>query len=377
MVGARRKFVGAVLMGTMLLLVQVTTAGAVTDAPGTSGTCQNVRIPVTLTVAGFPMPETIAGTLCRPSASAKYADTVQLLVHGATYNRDYWQWPLDPNRYSYVESAVKAGFATFAVDRLGYGQSSHPLSALVTMEADASTLHQVITGLRAGTISEPGFNRVVIVGHSVGSAVTMVEAGTYHDVNAVVVSGAVHRIGTGVPSVMTSVWPADIDPTFTQPKADPGYLTTLPGTRESLFYHAPNADPAIVAYDEKTKDSVPFPEVAEFFPYIFTTPALSPSIHIAAPVLVAVGQYDRISCGVWLNCGNPNAVCANERPFFPHSPRLDVATFPNMGHDLNLQITAPSWFDAANRWIAQQQTSAPTFATTAHDVPCDPRAGSA
>ena len=43
---------------------------------------------------------------------------IDILVPGATYNHAYWDWPLDPERYSMMEMARKAGRATLACDRL-------------------------------------------------------------------------------------------------------------------------------------------------------------------------------------------------------------------------------------------------------------------
>lgn len=45
---------------------------------------------------------------------------MQLLVHGATYNHLYWDFPHGPGYYSYVDAATAAGYATFVtVPELG------------------------------------------------------------------------------------------------------------------------------------------------------------------------------------------------------------------------------------------------------------------
>src|SRR5262249_16938746 len=81
-----------------------------------------IRVP---SVDGGPLDWKMAGTLCHPE-NAPMPHTVQLLVHGATYTRAVWDWPQNPSTYSYVQAAVNAGYATFAVDRLGHGESTHP-----------------------------------------------------------------------------------------------------------------------------------------------------------------------------------------------------------------------------------------------------------
>ena len=96
-------------------------AGPPTGAGAAPG-CQALRVPVA--VDGVPGAR-LYGELCRPTGQAR---AVQLLVHGASYNHLYWNWPLDPARYSYVRRALAAGYATFNVDRLGAGASTRPAS---------------------------------------------------------------------------------------------------------------------------------------------------------------------------------------------------------------------------------------------------------
>jgi hypothetical protein len=74
--------------------------------------------------------------LCLPTGKPTPA-TVQVLVHGITYDHRYWNIadPADPqgDRYSWEAAAAKAGYATVAIDRIGAGASTHPPSTLVTM----------------------------------------------------------------------------------------------------------------------------------------------------------------------------------------------------------------------------------------------------
>ena len=53
----------------------------------------------------------VVGTLCSQGPAA--GKTVQLLLHGATYARYYWDFPYQSEHYSYVRSATKRGYATF------------------------------------------------------------------------------------------------------------------------------------------------------------------------------------------------------------------------------------------------------------------------
>ncbi|HWO67154.1 MAG TPA: alpha/beta fold hydrolase, partial [Umezawaea sp.] len=154
-------------------------------APGTSSAaaqtaCEDVGVPVTVDL----LPQTMYGRLCVPEG----ARTVQVLVPGGTYTGAYWDIGYAPETRSYRQALNRAGIATIAVDRLGGGRSSRTLSTLVTVSAQANAVHAVIQSLR------PRFDRVVVVGHSIGSAVATVEAVTYRDVDGVVITGLSHQI---------------------------------------------------------------------------------------------------------------------------------------------------------------------------------------
>jgi pimeloyl-ACP methyl ester carboxylesterase len=71
-----------------------------------------------------------------------------------------------------VETAVKSGYSTLAIDRFGIGQSSHgdPLN-VVQAQAEVEALNAVTTKLRLGQIPHIShrFDKVIHVGHSFGS----------------------------------------------------------------------------------------------------------------------------------------------------------------------------------------------------------------
>lgn len=64
----------------------------------------------------------ISMRICTPSANdavPEYADTVQVMVHGATFNKIMWDLPYQPERYSWTKKMNEAGYATIAVDLVG------------------------------------------------------------------------------------------------------------------------------------------------------------------------------------------------------------------------------------------------------------------
>jgi pimeloyl-ACP methyl ester carboxylesterase len=132
------------------------------------------------------------GQLCTPTN--RLATTVQVLLHGLNYSHLYWDFQFQPDRYSYVRWANRAGFATFNLDRIGVGRSSHPPSGAVTLQSNALTIHQVVTALRGSLPAGPGYHQVMLVGHSFGSEIAKQEASRYGDVDALVLTGNGHRI---------------------------------------------------------------------------------------------------------------------------------------------------------------------------------------
>jgi pimeloyl-ACP methyl ester carboxylesterase len=314
--------------------------------------CQSVLLPVT--VEGVPGAR-LYGELCVPPG--EWPGAVQLLVHGATYNHYYSDWPEDPSTYSYVRQAVEAGYATFDVDRVGYGRSTHPASTLVTLARSAEALHDVITQLRSGAIGRGAFSRVIWVGHSLGTLYAWVESSLYQDVDAFVLTGLLHSVKPSwLQEVTSDVYSASHDPKFAGAGLDDGYLTTRPWTRGSLFYYAPTADPLVILLDELLKDTVPAMEFGEAVPLFNSPPpATAPSLAIRVPTLLVVGEHDAVMCDQpdGLDCTTAN-VTDQETPYYAPEAQLEVYTAPNTGHDLQLHTTAPLTGDHILRWLANR-----------------------
>ena len=304
-------------------------------------TCAAYTLPVRIADPG-PAGQTLWGQLCY--RGSREPATVQLLVHGATYNHLYWNFPYGNGYYSYVDAATAAGYATFDVDRIGAGNSSHPSSAALTVDAAAVALHDAVTALRTGAVDGHLFQRVVIVGHSLGSTEAWIEAARYQDVDAVIVTGVLHAFSpAGLGALEADLYPAANDPKFAGSGLDSGYLTTVPGTRESLFYDPATTNPAVVAADEATKDTTTATELAGGAAILGEPPTDQPSYQITVPVLTVVGEDDSFFCtGVTAyNCADPASVRAFEAQYYSPAAHLKVVVIPDTGHDLALSTTAP------------------------------------
>ena len=288
-------------------------------------------------------PQLLAGRLCWRGALTR--TTVQVLVHGLTYDHHYWDFPAATGDQSYVAAATAAGYATFDVDRVGVGASSRPANASVlTTGSAAYVLHQVVQSLRTGEIGGTAFRKVITVGHSFGSQAVAKEAGVYGDVDGVVLSGSMHDTTTETfTEVLPQFYPAQLDPKF-GPLIPAGYLTTIPGTRGGIFYNLADADPSVVATDEQLKQTATDGEVAT------VTNGNLETQDIAAPVLLAVGQTDALFCNASLSCADSQAVLARESGNYAATACLDAYVLPMAGHSINLHLNAPEWFAAALDW---------------------------
>lgn len=306
--------------------------------------CAQVSFDVALT-DGAPAELQLAGELCTQGELRH--KTLQILLHGGTYDRNYWDFPLQPARYSYVRWATGAGFATLNVDRLGVGASSKPDGLALTLHTNATAVHHVVQKLRSGTLHVAPFGavepeRIILVGHSLGAFISSIEASAYGDVDGVILSGYAHNIGPGQAAIQAQVYAAALDPKFAASGLSPLYVTTLPGVRGAAFYNLSFADPAVIALDEVLKQTATIGEILDL------PVALPATLGLSVPTLVINGEQDSLYCEA-PSCTATGSL-ADEADYYPPEACAQIVTLPNMGHDLNLQKNAPVWFGIAALW---------------------------
>jgi pimeloyl-ACP methyl ester carboxylesterase len=313
--------------------------------------CVDRTLPVRLTDPG-PAQYSLWGELCWRGAVTP--TTVQLLVPGGSYDHHYWDFPYRQPRYSYVDAATSAGFATFNVDRIGSGRSSAPPSSTVTAHAEAVALHDVVKALRAGQIGGHRFRTVIWVGHSYGSIIGAFELSQYHDVDAFLVTGMLHSLNTDhFAETAYSVEQANQDPKFAGLGLDDGYTSTTPGTR-GIFYDPDTVSTGVLATEERTKTFQPALDFAEVTALLTpVSPELSATRQIDVPVLVLNGQNDKTYCGVgFVDCSSPATVLAHEAAYYGPAAHLKVAVIPGTGHSVGLSTTNRLTYATMLAWSA-------------------------
>ncbi|WP_258081656.1 alpha/beta hydrolase [Nocardia nova] len=302
--------------------------------PPLGGNCSDVSIPVTTGPPSAGHFTHIAGTYCLPDNPSP---TLQILIPGATYDRSYWNFPGFDGRYSYTQYATRAGLATVALDPIGVGESTKPVGWQVSAMSAAQAVHDIIRAARTGALGR-SWAGVVLVGHSFGSLTAMLEAGTYRDVDGLLISGASHIPGPGgIASIASAARPALDDPATAGqvPSGDLGYLS-VPGIRRDSFYAPDDSDPRVIAQDETSR-------TAGTIGILATIPVFIPStFDIEMPVLVANGSSDKVFCaqgggGSPTDCSSAEALYRSERPFFPRA-MLQTYVLPRAGHSMNLAL---------------------------------------
>jgi pimeloyl-ACP methyl ester carboxylesterase len=340
-------------LSTLVTIAALSTASVAipVGASAAAGiSCRDVHIPVSLAPGGA-RNQSVYGELCVPAKS--HPRVIQVLVHGTTYDHNYWDLPGFGGRYSYVKHTVARGYAALAIDRVGVGRSSHPLSALITVDADAETLHQVLQAVRSTGFPGGAYSRVALVSHSFGTEISELELSRYHDADGFIATGWLAGLPKPVSTagLLARSYSAFLDPAFAGRGLDPGYLTTRPGTR-AFLYQEGTYDPAVLAKDEELKQTYTSGELATF-----TRPLLLEHIteQITGPVLLVLGEYDVFFCGLLaVDCSTGGSVRRTEAPYWKSASSLQAYVQQGAGHDISLSYNNTAGFVAEDGWLAAE-----------------------
>jgi pimeloyl-ACP methyl ester carboxylesterase len=298
----------------------------------------------------------IHGEWCHPVNPGPKASTLQLLTHGLGFNSSYWDFYLpgssDP-RYSYVQSALKAGYSTLSWNRLGHAPSTvaNPYTEIQAL-VERDILIQLTKMARNGKI--PGLRaprKVIHVGHSYGSLLSIALTSKAPELSDGVVLTGWIQVGdyAGLFVAATSFTIANQN----QPKRFPkkqysnGFLTwPSAAANQYAFLAYPSFDPAVLKVAEATK----YPFTLGEFATQLTLPTASPNFK--GPVLYLVSELDLISCGS--NCtgltgpGTPSALTYNG------TSDLTFYEQKGAGHGLNLHKNATGAYNVIMNWAGKR-----------------------
>lgn len=289
--------------------------------------------------------------LCTPKTS-KGHDTLQIASHGVHYDSRYWDSTYQPEKYSYVNAALEAGYSILTYDRLGVGKSDildayHDVQAPLELEilrqltlmARNGTLHNRLASSNGhhSIVDRP--NKVVHVGHSFGSILTSSFIANYGPLSdGAILTG--YLLTQNLGSAGATSWavqaPSSSSPSFDRPS---GYVAcSKTGIQNVFFGGDPHTayTPALLDYGNSLKQPVPVGELASAFWIIGN---YGPSFQ--APLQYFLPENDFYICrGDCKGLANMTDLEAT----YPNAAAIEVALHPNTGHALTLHHNATAGF---------------------------------
>jgi pimeloyl-ACP methyl ester carboxylesterase len=278
---------------------------------------------------------------------------LQVLLHGATYNNKYWDFPSVNGRdYSYARYMAVRKYAVLALDLPGAGESvvsrnvqtgapAGPNGFALTLAESAVAINQVLTAMKSE--SNPtghAFSPVVLVGHSAGSInATVVQGAFGHPADALVVTGSRHLTGQvlSIPAVQDLIQQLF---TLVQALAPFEYFQLPAAIRQALFYHAAGADPAVVAVDNLTMDWWSHGELFSTF-FAFLDPRIDQPWLVTGKVLIQVSRNDNLFPGVFME--DEAALWTGTTP--------TIEVLEGIGHDFNLHLNREESWRRIDGWL--------------------------
>ncbi len=251
-------------------------------------------------------------------------DTVQLLVHGITYNKYYWDHPY----VSYMKSTRQS---TVAVDLIGVGDSC---KKSVSIDEDAYTLNQVIKELRTE------YKFLHLIGHSNGANVAIKTQSVYGGADKLVVQGKGFERGPLVPYFDSIVGRYVImDTTSEEFVKNNTFVFNL---RPVMFYYWPEA--SVIAMMFKKVDSTMSSQQLRFSYDLgilkgYQQAQILGVKNIKIPVLLQMGEHDLVAP---YDC--------KEKLYWNNAVLQKIN---NTGHVFNMHKTCRDTWKRMNSWLNQ------------------------
>ncbi|KAL2825347.1 Alpha/beta hydrolase family-domain-containing protein [Aspergillus cavernicola] len=309
---------------------------------------------------------TISVQLCVPDDydDSEKANILQIATHGFGFDKRYWDSELRPEDYSYVTAALKAGYSILTYDRLGVGNSDKPdayeiaqtpvereiLKELTVLARSGGLTAAAASSTRSNkTFEVPDFNKIVLVGHSLGSRLTLGVLSEYGDiVDGAVATGLIlnGRFGAVGQRAFGLEYAGDSEPRRFRERGS-GYL--VQGTESSvqqIFFKKGYFDPEMLKYAEKIKETG---TVGEFVSLDAVLEQPAPGY--SGPLLFALGEYDFAVCEG--NCTGSYDLEALKNETFFNAADVRVHIQPGSGHALTMHSNATGHFEAIFEYLGE------------------------
>ncbi|KAK5134242.1 hypothetical protein LTR08_006785 [Meristemomyces frigidus] len=379
-------------LGLLLLLHRRTSASSIDFSQRDHGICKQFEIPVCATAASaiYDIPTvtndieaaawaiwdatrdtphsvqsiikntTVSGTfnihvqLCVPKTSEQ-KDVLQIATHGVHYDSRYWDSAYEAEEHSYVNAALRAGYAILTYDRLGVGQSDKPDAyTVVQAPLELEILRQLTLMARNGSMYDLAAasgpidtafqqlgkpSKVVHLGHSFGSFLTSAFIANYGPLSdgAIITSYLLTEYLANAGSTSWAVeYPSMSCPPYDRPS---GYVVCSKVGIQNIFFGGDPATaytPALLDYGNAIKQPVPVGELASAF---WLLGNYGPSF--TSPVQYLLPENDFYVCrGDCKGLANVTTLAQT----YPNATAIEVAIQPNTGHALPLHNNATAGF---------------------------------
>ncbi|RKF53520.1 putative ctr copper transporter family protein [Erysiphe neolycopersici] len=345
---------------------------SVNSTAALNSTMHNILSGLTSLVSNVTVSSTynISARFCEPEVrNSSRSNTIQLLVHGITYTKNYWSGlgapgeGIDGDMYSWIAYASKQGYPTLSIDRLGNGESDRPNGlAVVQMGSHIEVTQGIINALKRGLIGRRAFNKIIYVGHWYGSLIGNLHAVKYPlAVDSYVLTGFTKKIRPSlIPTLITGAF---LPATFAYPEKwggqeIPYFASSSDEGGDKLFFVNENTDPDLRALNFALRGTV---TVGEFIS-AYSSTQVAPAYR--GRVFILTGQNDAIFCSPGElgegtlagegDCGTgPSNLAAQTQQLYPAAVVFDYNTPDNTGHCNILHTNAQEQFAITHDWLGR------------------------
>jgi pimeloyl-ACP methyl ester carboxylesterase len=266
--------------------------------------------------------------------------------------RSYWDLPFNNWNYSYTTVAVdRFGFSTLTWDRVGVAESTHgdPIQE-IQAPLELAVLSELTSRARDVNLANgQNFNKIVHVGHSLGSALSYVLAHGEPSATDGIVLQAFALNGTFFADFLFAL---DLIPASTMnPSYAAGYLASgNPSAFQTSFFRPGMFDPDMLSYAYTHGQPGAVDE------FLTIGGLLSGPNDFSGPVMVVTGERDLPFCGG--DCyatGDPNVHSIPDavKAVFPKASKFNATVVPGGGHALNMEYGHDVMFQQMNDFLAQ------------------------
>ncbi|KAL2193162.1 hypothetical protein P885DRAFT_45836 [Corynascus similis CBS 632.67] len=305
---------------------------------------------------------TISAQLCVPSQKGPKADILQIATDGLGFDKIYWDVEINPEKYSYVDAAVKKGYSILTYDRLGTGKSQRPdaytvvqipteveiLASLTKLARSGKLISSSkVSGSSSRTISDFRPSKVVQVGHSFGSYLITLLLSRHVEISdgAILTGSLVTKLPTLNVLHYDHEFAREHDPVRFSQYPSGYFVLNTKSCLQKLFLRKGAFEPEMLDYTEKIKQ----PEAVGEYASEGSNPP-SPAVGFKGPIQFFNGEFDNYIC-----IGDCKGALDEEtvKILFPNTTVYHYLQ-PNTGHALTVATNASAGYQVMLNFLDEK-----------------------